>query len=59
MPLQNFPASNDVPTENPDAAENVYEATHPDHRKMTEGKGTSSIDGKKGGTIHYESPYRQ
>ena len=47
MPLQNFPASNDVPTENPDAAENVYEATRPDHRKMTEGKGTSSIDVKK------------
>ena len=43
MPL--WPSN--APTRNSDAAEHGCEATRPDHRKMTEEKGTPSIEAKK------------
>ena len=47
MPLRNFPAPSNAPTGNSDAAEHGYEATRPDHRQITEGKVTPSIEAKK------------
>ena len=47
MPLRNFPAPRNAPTANSDAEVHEYEATRPDHRKMTEDKGTPSIEAKK------------
>ena len=47
MPLRNFLAPSNAPTGNSDAEGHEYEATRPDHQKMTEDKDTPSIEAKK------------